>query len=131
TATLAKIFERLLAEKTPVLATRITPDKAEALIQQFPAGKYNSAGRTFRIQPAGVEPAAKQGRVVVVTAGTSDLHVAEEARETLDWMGIDTLLVQDVGVAGPHRLQARLPDIVGADAVIVAAGMEAALPSVV
>jgi NCAIR mutase (PurE)-related protein len=131
TATLAKIFDRLLAEKICVLATRITADKAESLLQQYPSGRYNAAGRTFRVDPEGIEPQARKGKVVVITAGTSDLHVAEEARETLDWMGINVTLVQDVGVAGPHRLQAKLPEIVGADAVIVAAGMEAALPSVV
>jgi pyridinium-3,5-biscarboxylic acid mononucleotide synthase len=131
TATLTKIFDRLLAGKIRVLATRISPDKAESLLQQFPSGRYNAAGRTFRIDVAGLSPEPRQGRVVIITAGTTDLHVAEEARETLDWMGVETLLVQDVGVAGPHRLQARLPDIQGADAVVVAAGMEAALPSVV
>ncbi len=131
TATLTKIFQRLLRENIPVLATRIAADKAESLLQQFPTGRYNSAGRIFRANPASYEPPAKQGRVVVVTAGTTDLHVAEEARETLDWMGIDTTLIQDVGVAGPQRFRARLPEIVGADAVIVVAGMEGALPSVV
>jgi pyridinium-3,5-biscarboxylic acid mononucleotide synthase len=131
TATLAKIFQRLLAENLPVLATRVAADKAESLLQQFSAGRYNAAGRTFRVEPAGFEPPPKQGRVVVVTAGTTDLHVAEEARETLDWMGVTTSLIQDVGVAGPQRLRARLPDIVGADAVVVCAGMEGALPSVV
>jgi NCAIR mutase (PurE)-related protein len=69
--------------------------------------------------------------VTIVTAGTSDLPVAEEARETLEWMGVEATLVQDVGVAGPHRLPAQLGKLAGADAVIVVAGMEGALPSVV
>jgi NCAIR mutase (PurE)-related protein len=69
--------------------------------------------------------------VAIVTAGTSDLPVAEEARETALWMGHRVTLVQDVGVAGPHRLPARLPEFAGADAVVVIAGMEGALPSVV
>jgi NCAIR mutase (PurE)-related protein len=131
TATLTKIFQRLLAEEIPVLATRVAADKAESLLQQFAQGRYNAAGRIFRVEPPGYVAPPKQGRVVVVTAGTTDLHVAEEACETLDWMGIETTLIQDVGVAGPHRLQARLPEIVGADAVVVCAGMEGALPSVV
>jgi NCAIR mutase (PurE)-related protein len=67
----------------------------------------------------------------VITAGTSDLPVAEEARETLAWMGVDATLVQDVGVAGPHRLPARLAEFADSDAVVVVAGMEGALPSVV
>jgi NCAIR mutase (PurE)-related protein len=66
-----------------------------------------------------------------VTAGTSDLPVAEEARETADWMGCGVNLVVDVGVAGPHRLPARLNELSEADAIIVVAGMEGALPSVV
>ena len=131
TPTLTKIFQRLLAEGIPVLATRIDAGKAEVLLQQFSEGRYNAAGRTFRVESAGFAAPAKQGRVVVVTAGTTDLPVAEEARETLDWMGIDASLIQDVGVAGPHRLMARLPEIVDADAVVVVAGMEGALPSVV
>ena len=69
--------------------------------------------------------------MVVVTAGTSDLPVAEEARETALWTGAEVALVQDVGVAGPHRLAANLAAIQEADAVVVVAGMEGALPSVV
>jgi NCAIR mutase (PurE)-related protein len=69
--------------------------------------------------------------VAVVTAGTSDLPVAEEARETLDWMSVEAAMIFDVGVAGPHRLPERLAELRGADAVVVVAGMEGALPSVV
>ncbi len=68
---------------------------------------------------------------MVVTAGTSDLPVAEEARETLLWMGASVTAVQDVGVAGPHRLREHLPELDQADAIVVVAGMEGALPSVV
>jgi NCAIR mutase (PurE)-related protein len=71
------------------------------------------------------------GRVAVVTAGTSDMPVAEEVRETVEWMGVGCELIVDVGVAGPYRLQEALPRIVGADVVVVVAGMEAALASVV
>ena len=71
------------------------------------------------------------GKVAVVTAGTTDFPVAEEARETLDWMGVSANIIADVGVAGPQRLLARLDDIRGSDAVVVVAGMEAALASVV
>jgi NCAIR mutase (PurE)-related protein len=68
---------------------------------------------------------------VVATAGTTDLPVAEEARETLDWMGVATEMLHDIGVAGPHRLLERLHVFQNADAAVVAAGMEGALPSVV
>ena len=69
--------------------------------------------------------------VAVITAGTSDLPIAEEARETLDWMGVRVTMIHDVGVAGPHRLPARLSEFDSADAVVVVAGMEGALPSIV
>jgi hypothetical protein len=132
--TLLRIVDRLVEERVRVLVTRLAADKADALLRQFPQGTYNALARTFRLErcagpPDSAEP--KTGRVAVVTAGTSDLPVAEEARETLDWMGVSTVLVTDVGVAGPQRLLAKLPLIVGSDAVVVVAGMEAALPSVV
>jgi NCAIR mutase (PurE)-related protein len=69
--------------------------------------------------------------VAVISAGTGDLPVAEEARETLDWMGVGVTMIQDVGVAGPHRLPQRLREFQHSDAVVVVAGMEGALPSVV
>jgi NCAIR mutase (PurE)-related protein len=69
--------------------------------------------------------------VALITAGSSDLPVAEEARETLDWMGVRVNVVHDVGVAGPHRLPEQLDKLRDVDAVVVVAGMEGALPSVV
>lgn len=133
--TLERIFRRLLADGVEVLATRVSADKAAALRTPFPQLRHNEIARTLRIPgPANAGQAGtgvRSGRVVIVTAGTSDLPVAEEARETLDWMGVDVELVQDVGVAGPHRLPAQLGRFRGADAVVVVAGMEGALPSVV
>jgi NCAIR mutase (PurE)-related protein len=105
------------------------PEQAAVLVPRFPGAIYNSAAKTFRIQRG---PSAKRiGLVAVITAGTSDLPVAEEAIETLDWMGTETRLIQDVGVAGPHRLPERLAEFEHADAIVVVAGMEGALPSVV
>ena len=69
--------------------------------------------------------------MAIVTAGTSDLPVAEEARETLLWMGVQVTMIFDVGVAGPHRLPEHLHALEHVDAVVVIAGMEGALPSVV
>lgn len=128
---LEKTFTRLLTAKMPVLATRISQDVASELSRLFPGGRFNAMARTFRVPVSGLEPALKTGRVVVVTAGTTDLPVAEEARETLDWMGVETDLVSDVGVAGPQRLLAQLVRLRAADAIVVVAGMEGALPSVV
>jgi hypothetical protein len=131
--TLQRVVERLLSEGEPVLITRVAVDKGAALAAAFPAGRYNAVARTFRITrdagPAG--PAGPTGRVAIVTAGTSDMPVAEEVRETVQWMGVRCELIVDVGVAGPQRLQEVLPRIVGSDAVVVVAGMEAALASVV
>lgn len=129
-ATLAKIMERMREEKVRVLVTRVTPEKGNELRSLFPEAIYNEVGRTLRLAVNGEENSLV-GKVVVVTAGTSDLPVAEEARETLDWMGVSASVIADVGVAGPQRLLARLEDIRGSDAVVVVAGMEAALASVV
>jgi NCAIR mutase (PurE)-related protein len=140
--TLSRIFHCLQGEQQPVLATRVDADKAEALAREFPAGRYNAIGRTFRIDrrtsvpacsesPASADACSTTGLVAIVTAGTSDIAVAEEARETADWMGAGTDLIVDVGVAGPQRLLAKLDRITKADAVVVVAGMEAALASVV
>src|SRR4029077_16776526 len=100
------------------------------LIRAFPHGIANSVARTFRI--AGTDDLGpKLGRVIVVTAGTSDLPVAEEARVTAEAWNCDVSLVADVGVAGLHRLLHQLPHLTTADALVVVAGMEGALPSVV
>lgn len=131
--TVAAIAERLLAADQRVLATRIDADKAAAIAALLPGLAYNPIARTLRIDPvdAAADDAREHGRVAVVAAGTSDLPVAEEARETLAWMGVEAVAVDDVGVAGPHRLPERLHEFANADAIVVVAGMEGALPSVV
>jgi NCAIR mutase (PurE)-related protein len=129
--TLVGIFTRLLADQMPVLATRIDPEKGRLLLAQFPAGQYNATAKTFRVAVSERKSKETVGRVAVVSAGTSDLPGAEEARETLDWMGVAVTMIHDVGVAGPHRLPAHLDQLRGLDAVVVVAGMEGALPSMV
>lgn len=145
-AAMERIFAALVHHGHDVLATRMSPEQAAELLAKFPAGRYNSVGRTFRIskeeekeeavhegheEHEGGTKGSEKGRVTIVTAGTSDLPVAEEARETALWAGADVTLLQDVGVAGPHRLAANLPLLQQADVVVVVAGMEGALPSVV
>lgn len=127
--TIERIFHAMVEHGIDVLATRLSPEKAAVLLAKFPLGRYNAVGRTFRIPLP--QQARPSGKVAIITAGTSDLPVAEEARDTALWMGADVVTVQDVGVAGPHRLTASLPMIADADAVVVVAGMEGALPSVV
>jgi len=128
--TLVRIVRQLLGDHMTVLVTRVDAQKGATLQAEFPAGSYNAVGLTFRLCPTAAERPAV-GRVVVVTAGTSDLPVAEETRETLEWMGVAVTSIQDVGVAGPHRLLLHLDKLRGADAVVVVAGLEGALPSVV
>ena len=128
---LRRVFARLLEAGQPVLATRVSVTQSEQLLVEFPTAEYNPVGRTFRVESDRDGGLPRIGTVALVTAGTSDQPVAEEARETLDWMHVEVRLVQDVGVAGPHRLPAHLDQLANVDAVIVVAGMEGALPSVV
>jgi hypothetical protein len=129
-AALEKIIRAMVDHGVDVLATRMSAEQAAELCPKFPQARYNPVGRTFRI-PLTDERPARQGRVTIVTAGTSDIPVAEEAKETALWTGARVEMVHDVGVAGPHRLAANLNRLQDADAVVVAAGMEGALPSVV
>ena len=121
------IAERLVASGANLLATRVSSEQAAALVERYPEGTHDASARTFRWNQ-GAAPA--RGRVAVVSAGSTDRPVAGEAMETLRWLDVDASLVEDVGVAGPHRLTARLAELVDCDAVIVVAGMEGALASV-
>jgi hypothetical protein len=128
-AAIADVFRVQLAAGQNCLATRVSAGQAAAIVPQFDGIVYNPEARTLRVMVRRDE--AAHGRVAVVTAGTSDLPVALEAVETARWMGCDTDLVVDVGVAGPQRLISQLPRLTAADAIVVVAGMEGALPSVV
>ena len=117
-----------------VLITRISPEQAAPLTQLFPEADYRPVARTFSIgetSEGGIPPWSSFGRVCVVSAGTSDQPVAEEACVTASWVGVSVDAVYDVGVAGPHRLLEQMDTLRRADAVVVVAGMEAALASVV
>lgn len=125
---ISQIIRCQLERRDPVLVTRIAEPIGVELSREF-GGVHNPIARTFRISDQ-----AKQGlvgRVPVVSAGTTDLPVVEETLETLVWMGVNSHRVMDVGVAGPHRLVERVGDLEGSDAIVVVAGMEGALPSVV
>ncbi len=125
---IAEIFAAMM-QRGNVLVTRASEDAAEAVQAVCPEAEYNPMGRTIVYQP---EPVPKRGgKVLVVTAGTSDLPVAEEARVTADILGNETDLVSDVGVAGIHRLFGSLERLREASVIIVVAGMEGALASVV
>jgi len=124
----AEIFAAMMTRGN-VLVTRASEPMAAAVLAVCPEAEYNALGRTlvFRRDPI----VYRGGKVVVVTAGTSDLPVAEEARVTADILGNHTELISDVGVAGIHRLFGALDRLRDAAIVIVVAGMEGALASVV
>lgn len=122
------IFERLQGQAN-VLATRVSPDMAEQVRQRCPYVHHNSLGRT--LANSCLEVTSRPGEVAIVTAGTSDLPVAEEARVTCEMFGQRARIFSDVGVAGIHRLFHQLDHIRRAEVVIVVAGMEGALASVV
>lgn len=124
------ILRVMLRHEQGGLVTRVAPDAAVHLGRVFPEGEHNVAGRTFRIKSPH-DPGPKLGKVVIVTAGTSDLPVAEEALVTAESWNCEVTLIADVGVAGLHRLLNQLGSFGGADAMVVVAGMEGALPSVV
>ncbi|HEY3486336.1 MAG TPA: nickel pincer cofactor biosynthesis protein LarB [Ilumatobacteraceae bacterium] len=124
------ISRRLLESGQNVLVTRLAPEAAPSVLAAVPELSHNALARTAIALPNPVVPVAGPP-VAVVTAGTSDAGVAEEALETLRAAGIPTERVLDVGVAGLHRLLDRLELLRRARALIVVAGMEGALPSVV
>ncbi|SFJ47951.1 nickel pincer cofactor biosynthesis protein LarB [Planctomicrobium piriforme] len=124
---LVQTFQRLLTERQNGLATRCSSEQISALQAQVPEAIVNTVARTVRWNRA--EP--ESGKVAVVAAGTSDRPIAEEAVETLRWMNVSVDLVMDVGVAGPQRFLQEKHRLEGAGAVVVVAGMEGALPSVV
>lgn len=126
---LIQIVHALASAHQHCLVTRVTEKQAELLSSTFPQAEHNRTARTFWL-PYGEAP-RHSGRIAIVTAGTADVPVAEEAAATTRAFGFETDLIVDVGVAGLHRLIAQLDRIRQADILIVVAGMEAALPSVV
>lgn len=128
-AQIASVARVLLDRHNLAFGTRCSPEQAEAIAREFPEAEYHEAGRTIRI---GIpQPNRTDLVTAVVAAGTSDLPVAEEAATTLETFGAPVERIGDVGVAGVHRLLARRHTLERAGVVIVVAGMEGALPSVV
>ncbi len=117
------------AETAPLLLTRLEEDKAARIIKRFPSADWNPLGRTICFGTKLVPN--DDTYIAVITAGTSDLPVAEEAAVTARVFGSRVERISDVGVAGIHRLMDKLELIRGARVLVVAAGMEGALPSVV
>lgn len=127
-AQVAEIASRIVAAAGKVLVTRIDAAQLEALQQALPAAVYDAHARCAWLDP---DPRPEEGNVAVVTAGTSDIPVAEEAAITARMMGARIQRHYDIGVAGLHRLAGRIEALREANALVVVAGMEGALPSVV
>jgi len=127
---IATIVAELVRVEADVLVTRLSSEKATQLAAQFSELRYNAAARVG-VLAAAERPLRPCAPVGVVCAGTSDLPVAEEAIETLRALRLPWNRIVDVGVAGIHRLFARREELEGASALIVIAGMEGALPSVI
>jgi NCAIR mutase (PurE)-related protein len=127
---IVEIAVRLAAAGDGMLVTRLAPGAADVLRARMPDVELNAVARTAHL-PGHAAPPAGDGTVVIVTAGTSDLPVAEEAAVTLAALGNHVARITDVGVSGIHRVLAKRDELGAAAVVIVIAGMDGALPSVV
>ncbi len=125
------IAEAMLRQSGPVLATRVCQEKAEKVIEALPSLCYSKDAQILYRQPAVPAKNTKRGTVLVISAGTSDTAVAEEASITAECFGNNVSRLYDAGVAGLHRLLNRQSLLHEASVIIVVAGMEGALPSVV
>jgi NCAIR mutase (PurE)-related protein len=127
---ICEIAARIASRGDGVLVTRLAPDAAESLRAAMPGIDINAVARTAYL-PGNEPPPRAEGTVAIVTAGTSDLPVAEEAAVTLNALGNCVARITDVGVAGIHRVLAKRDELASAAVLIVIAGMDGALPSVV
>ena len=126
----AGAVQRLVEAGQSVFATRVNAEQANHLTSLFPHAEQDRLGRTFWL-PTADWRSQQKGKLFVITAGTGDLPVAQEAVVTARVMGVNVELIVDVGVAGIHRLLRHRDRLTGADVIIVVAGMDGALPSVV
>lgn len=129
TEQIIKIFGKLAEKGNNVLATRAEENVFKSLAKKFPKARYEKLARAIVLEQKKVAMSKKA--IPIVTAGTADLPVAEEARVTAEIMGQQTEVICDVGVAGLHRLLGHLEKMQDANVIVVVAGMEGALASVV
>ena len=127
---LVAIVGELIKGGGNVLVTRVDEEKATAVCARVDGMVYHAQARCLVVGPVPIERRGS-GKILVVTAGTSDLPVAQEAMLVARLAGNEVALVNDVGVAGVHRLLHRLDDLRSASVIVVVAGMEGALPSVI
>lgn len=125
-----RIMTAMGGKGSNILVTRLAADSAPEILSVFPAATYHAEARCLTLEQRPVEVRGR-GTILVVSAGTSDIPVAAEALVTASFLGNEADHVYDVGVAGIHRLLARREQLAAAAVIIVVAGMEGALPSVV
>lgn len=125
---LQDIFKKLYEEDGEVLGTRASKEQYGLLKKTFPQIQYDEISRIVKIEK---EKKERKGRIVVCTAGTADIPVAEEAAQVAEYFGSYVERIYDVGVSGIHRLFSRLDTIQSANCVVAVAGMEGALASVI
>ncbi len=125
---IAQISKRILSQGVNLLATRCSKELFSLVEPEVPGAVYHEEGRLFAVEQT---ERTRIGRVAVVSGGTSDRPVAEEAALTAHYLGCEALRLYDVGVAGLHRLLEGWKQVRGVDAIVVVAGMEGALASVV
>jgi NCAIR mutase (PurE)-related protein len=126
---IVQISEQILKKGSNLLITKVEPDVYEGVKEKIPGTSYNSQAKAIFLKQK--NPPEGKGRIVIITAGTSDIPVAEEAAVTCDILGNEIDKTYDVGVAGLHRLFGEIEKIKKARVIITVAGMEGALPSVV
>jgi len=124
------IMESMVKRKERILITRLSQDKADVILNRYPDAVYHKRSRLMILDSLPLEASGK-GTVMVISAGTSDIPVAEEAALTARFMGNRVETIFDVGVSGIHRVLSHREELNRASVIIVAAGMEGALPSVV
>lgn len=129
-AQIVEIIRNMTAQNVPVLATRVDSQKAAIITKEFPKARYYPASGALTLLNGKVKNRGC-GTILIISAGTSDIPVAEETLVTAEIMGNTVDHIYDVGVAGIHRLMCQKEKILQANVIVVVAGMEGALPSVV
>ncbi|MCD4717595.1 MAG: nickel pincer cofactor biosynthesis protein LarB [Desulfobacterales bacterium] len=124
------IMERMIGQEEDILVTRLATDKAEKILDRFPECTFHKRARALTLIRS-PKKISGRGKILVMSAGTSDIPVAEEAAITARFMGNEVDTVYDVGIAGLHRILDKRERIIKASVIVVVAGMEGALPSVV
>ena len=124
------IMEKMIHQEENIMVTRLSPEKAEKIEEKFPKSVYHKRARVLTLDRDPMKVSGK-GTILVICAGTSDIPVAEEAVVTARFMGNEVETIYDIGVSGLHRLLSHKERIMKASVIVVVAGMEGALPSVI